>query len=56
MKKDIKMFIIKLIGTFLVLSLIIMLGKRLKSSELLNEAVSFELRHIETITRLQLSA
>ncbi len=50
------MFIIKLLGTFLVLSLIIMLGKRLKSSELLNDAVSFELRHDEMIIELHLSA
>ncbi len=50
------MFIIKLLSTFLVLSLIIMLGKRLKSSEFLNEAVSLQFRNSETITKLHQSA
>lgn len=49
MDKHVIIFLIKLFGTFAVLSLIIFLGKQLKSLEVFQEDVSYAPITIDTI-------
>ena len=52
MDKNVIIFIIKLFGTFAVLSIIIILGKHLKSVHALNEKVSYNPMY-ESVSEVQ---
>lgn len=62
MNKDIRTFLIKLIGTFAVLILIIVVGKKLKSSDVLIESLSWNSIYTEsfyvaqTVTQARISS
>ena len=52
MDKNIIIFLIKLFGTFIVLSLIIIIGKQLKSSEALKEPISYGPMYLESVAEI----
>ena len=52
MDKNVIIFLIKLFGTFIVLSLIIIIGKQLKSSEALNETISYDPMYEESVAEV----
>jgi len=51
MDKNVKIFLIKLFGTFAVLILIIILGKELKSSKALNELSYYDLMYLQSLAK-----
>ena len=51
MDKNVKIFLIKLFGTFAVLILIIILGKELKSSKGLNELSYYDPMYLQSLAK-----
>lgn len=49
MDKNVIVFLIKLLGTFAILSLIIIVGRQLKSSTSLNENISYDPLYLESV-------
>ena len=52
MDKNVKIFLVKLFGTFAVLTLIIILGKELKSSLVLNELSYYAPMYLESPAKI----
>lgn len=51
MDKNVKIFLIKLFGTFVVLILIIILGTELKSSKVLNELSYYDSMYLQSLAK-----
>lgn len=51
MDKNVKIFLIKLFGTFVVLILIIILGTELKSSKILNELSYYDSMYLQSLAK-----